>query len=88
VRQEIAYAWRFRKTMLPILLEGFAESSEDLKIGCVKQLLRFDGERILDQQNIFVPEALSRIARRVRSGLSALYAGTKEGPDLEASRPD
>ena len=70
VREEIAIAWKYRRTMVPVLLEGFAETPEDLKVRSIKGLLHYGGERILDRQNLFVRESVQRIALRVKSGLS------------------
>ena len=71
VRKEIALACRFRKKMVPVLLERFSESADDLKVRSIKDLLHFGGERVLDQQNLYIPEAMQRIARRVMSGLGS-----------------
>jgi serine/threonine protein kinase len=70
VRDEIAVAWRHRRTMVPVLLEGFTDTPEDLKVRSIRALLHYGGERILDRQNLFVREAVQRIAQRVKSGLS------------------
>ena len=70
VRDEIAMAWQARKTMVPVLLEGFRETSEDKKARSIRVLLDFGGELILDRQNLYVKEAIQRIAQRVKSGLA------------------
>ena len=63
-------AWQARKTMVPVLLEGFRETSEDKKARSIRVLLDFGGELILDRQNLYVKEAIQRIAQRVKSGLA------------------
>jgi len=69
VRQEVALAVRYRKPMIPVMLERFVETVEHQQFRPARELLRYDGVRILDQQNLYVNEALKRIVQRVRPAL-------------------
>jgi serine/threonine protein kinase len=70
VVREIELAHQANKPMVPVFLESF-EHPRDLSLlpPHVRELLLYDGVKLLDRQNIFIPAAIQRLSEIIRQSL-------------------
>ena len=66
VREEIRLAWENNKPMLPVFQESYAlpDPSERLEAH-VEALINYDGVKLLDRQNLYVENAIEKLAEMV-----------------------
>lgn len=67
VRHEIAVAHGAGKPMIPILLESFGNPPLDGMEEPVRELLLFDGVKVLDQQGLYIDAAIQHLGQMVGS---------------------
>ncbi len=79
VLKEIAHARNLRKPMIPVFQESFVKPdpppNED-----VAALLRHDGVHILDVKNLYVDEAIARLAQMIRNAASSTQSSAYAAP--------
>jgi serine/threonine protein kinase len=71
VNREIELAYQARKPMVPVFQESF-QFPKDMEIlpEPVRELLLYDGVKLLDRQNIYVPAAIRSLSDAIRQLLS------------------
>jgi serine/threonine protein kinase len=84
VRQEIAIAHRYHKQMIPVLQEGFL-APVDIDDPAIAELLQYQGVRLLDRQNIYVPQAVTDLAQRAKDAIARYeaQAGNAETREID-----
>jgi hypothetical protein len=65
VQKEIELAYKLKKPMIPVFQETYVPIKTDVSSG-IERLLQHDGIKILDQTNLYIDEAISRLIDMIR----------------------
>ena len=66
VRNEIEHAHQFRKPMIPVFQETYKTPTQDALNSAINALLRNDGIHVFDVKNVYVDEAIERLAKMIK----------------------
>jgi hypothetical protein len=70
VREEIRLAWESNKPMVPIFQESYEQPAATEKLEePIETLISFDGVHLLDRRNIYVDDAITRLAKIVEQSV-------------------
>jgi hypothetical protein len=69
VREEIRLAWESGKPMIPVFQESYEHPQQPELGGHVEALISFEGVHLLDRRNIYVDDAISKVARIVEQSV-------------------
>ena len=77
VREEIRMAWESKKPMVPILQESYEPPTATERLDVpVETLISFEGVHLLDRRNVYVDDAIARLARIVQQSVSQTRAAS------------
>jgi serine/threonine protein kinase len=81
VREEVRLAWENNKPMVPVFQESFEQPAASEKLdGHIEALISFEGIHLLDRRNIYVDDAISRLASMVKQSVR----GIRDTPQLSS----